>query len=884
MHRLKTIMELILTILIANSIISGCHFGSNEHSFQSHFCENKHRSWIGPDFWSNPLQDWEIKDGKLNCLVSDYNRNVTLLTREIEIIGAQENLSVAVDLGILNSEVLHKKGWAGFRLGVRGQLNDYRDASVHGWGINAGLTTNGHLFIGKWNETNLEEKNTKCLTCIASENARLKLWIQPSDKAYILQLSLWSNNQKLDSLESKGFKAAEINGLLSLEVDFPRPSIGDEFEEYLKINNENRNTPTFWFANWEAKGKGLRYYPTRRFGPILVAQHTLSNGVMKMTAQMPPLADSDSQYVYLDIKKENGNWKRLDKQKIHPMARTATFKVKNWQEERDVPYRISYPFSDILGKTKVDYYEGTIRKNPVDKEEIIVAGFTRNNDLGFPNNELVKHIGAHQPDLLFFSGDQIYESVGGYGHITTPLEKACLDYLRKWYLYGLEYQELLRSIPTISIPDDHDVYHGNLWGAGGKAASKTGDRKDRQDSGGYMMPPRWVNMVQLTQTSHLPDSYDPTPVAQGIDVYYTDMTYGGVSFGIIEDRKFKSAPKNFLPEKAMVKNGWAENPDFRDPKNFNVEGARLLGERQMTFLENWVVDWSGGVWIKVLLSQTIFSTVATLPDSAVSDVVVPTLRIAEKDFYPQNDRPTQDMDSNGWPKDERDRVLKILRKGFAVHLAGDQHLGSTIQYRVESWGDASFDLCVPSVSNYFPRRWFPQNGLVDWIEGTPKNLGKFYDGFGNRMTVFAVANLYYTGLKPSFLYDRAAGYGIIKMNKLTRNVEMANWPRQVDPMEPDAGPYEGWPVPFNQLDNYNRKAVAWLHRLKFNISNPVIHVIEEKNNELVYACRIKGSEFSQKVYNEGIYKIHISYKEKEKEINRIQSMKQKDSKTLEIIL
>src|SRR5665254_11250 len=34
------------------------------------------------------------------------------------------------------------------------------------------------------------------------------------------------------------------------------------------------------------------------------------------------------------------------------------------------------------------YYEGLVKKDPVGKEEIVVAAFTGNNDFGFPNNEI----------------------------------------------------------------------------------------------------------------------------------------------------------------------------------------------------------------------------------------------------------------------------------------------------------------------------------------------------------------------------------------------------------------------------------------------------------------------------------------------------------------
>src|SRR5262249_43450058 len=151
-------------------------------------------------------------------------------------------------------------------------------------------------------------------------------------------------------------------------------------------------------------------------------------------------------------------------------------------------------------------------------------------------------------------------------------------------------------------PDDHDVYHGNVWGAGGKKADGFG--QPGQDSGGYQEPAQWVNMVQRTQTSHLPDPYDPTPVLQEISVYYTEMLYGGVSFAIVEDRKWKSAPKVVIP-KAEIVNGWAQNPQYDAARDGDVAGAQLLGSRQIAFLKHWAQDWSGGAWYKAVVSQTV---------------------------------------------------------------------------------------------------------------------------------------------------------------------------------------------------------------------------------------------------------------------------------------
>ena len=162
----------------------------------------------------------------------------------------------------------------------------------------------------------------------------------------------------------------------------------------------------------------------------------------------------------------------------------------------------------------------------------------------------------------------------------------------------------------MAIPDDHDVYHGNIWGAGGIAAPKAEINYEAQDGGGYKMPASWVNMVQRTQTSHLPDPYDPTPVEQDIGVYYCNLNYAGVSFAILEDRKFKSAPKGLLPE-GQIENGWPQNRDFDAKTQADHPEAKLLGDRQLAFLQDWAGDWSDSVWMKVVLSQTIFANVAT---------------------------------------------------------------------------------------------------------------------------------------------------------------------------------------------------------------------------------------------------------------------------------
>jgi hypothetical protein len=262
--------------------------------------------------------------------------------------------------------------------------------------------------------------------------------------------------------------------------------------------------------------------------------------------------------------------------------------------------------------------------------------------------------------------------------------------------------------------------------------------------------------------------------------------------------------------------------------------------------------------MKVVLSQTIFADVATLPEGSPSGAVIPRLPILKEGEYPENDRPVSDMDSNGWPRSGRDRALCAMRKGFAVHIAGDQHLGSTVQYGVEDFGDAAFALCVPSISNFWPRRWYPAEPGRNRAPGAPRYTGEFEDGFGNKITVHAVSNPRFTGKKPARLYDRAAGYGIARFRRADRSVVFENWPRETDPAQPGAKPYPGWPVRFRQIDNYGREPLAFLPEIRVEgMTDPVVQVWEERSGELVYALRISGRAFRPMIFRDGSYLVRI---------------------------
>ncbi len=336
---------------------------------------------------------------------------------------------------------------------------------------------------------------------------------------------------------------------------------------------------------------------------ICFALYTVHDNILKLTAQLYPLEETDPRTVRLEGKRD-GRWEEIATTKIIMPGWTAPFRVEGWDMSKEVPYRVRHGESAV--------YEGVIRKNPVDKDEFVMAAFTGNSIYPghggtIPKSDIVENLKRLKPDLLFFSGDQVYDHN---------------RHLAYWLKFGRDFGQIIGTTPTVTIPDDHDVGHANLWGASGKQ-SFTGTGND----GGYFKPVEYVKEVERAQTSHLPDPFDPTPIKRGIGVYYTALNWGGISFAIIEDRKFKTGPKGIIPPMGP-RPDHVSDPNY-DPKDLDVPAAKLLGQRQLKFLRNWAGDWRGAE-MKAVLSQTIFCGGAHLHGK-------------------RNNRVLADLDSNGWP-------------------------------------------------------------------------------------------------------------------------------------------------------------------------------------------------------------------------------------------
>ncbi|MEZ5319050.1 MAG: alkaline phosphatase D family protein [Vicinamibacterales bacterium] len=746
--------------------------------------------WAGPEYWANRLQDWRVAGGRVECLLAGRHRTLHLLTHRLGDARAAFVARVTVARAAREGAAQAGRGNAatagavrdttaadrlGLRLGAKGPRDDVRSAAVYGRGLDVGLDGDGRLRIG--DATSGEP--------IAIEGpVRLEVRAEPAGAAFRVSLTATAaaTGAPLATLVAPAVSADALTGTVALlsHVDAADAPVSA--------------AAVAVFTDWALSGPKVEAHPTDAFGPVAFAQYTLHRGTLKLTAQLLPIERMPGHRIVFEVRRD-GAWRPLAEPAIDPISRTAHVRVDDWHDDAAVPYRLRVVLP--VGGTERTYtWDGTVAREPSDRNEVRVATFSCNADHGFPDVDVPPAVAFHRPDLALFLGDQFYEGSGGFGIERAPLERSSLDYLRKWYQFGWSYREIFRHIPSITIPDDHDVYHGNIWGEGGASApTDRGWGYVAQDQGGYKMEPAWVNLVQRCQTSHLPDPYDPTPVAQGIGVYYTHWSYAGLSFAILEDRKFKSAPRHVLPAEARVVNGFATNPAFDLRAHREPPGAELLGARQERFLEAWVDDLSRGAAFRVVVSQTPFCAVHTLPAGSTSDEAVPGLPMPAPGEYVTGDAPAGDMDTNGWPQGPRDAALRIIRRANALHLAGDQHLATVVRYGIDAHDDAGWAFTGPALNNIWPRRWWPPREAGHQpVPGGPAYTGRFEDAFGNRVTVQAAANPRKTGRDPAILHDRVTGYGIVVFDRAAGTVRIECWPRGVDPAKGPGGQYDGWPV------------------------------------------------------------------------------------------
>lgn len=801
--------------------------------------------WLGPGWWANRLHDWRRSDqGDMWCAPAQPFlawRVAHDMVRPLDRDAQRFDFQVKVSLETEDSaKPLAKHSLAGFLLGVghnlpdplaRAMVFDFRRAknatgpypAVVGSGIAAGVSGSGQLRLVDLDHGRVLAEIQVKLT----PGMPLRLSGVRDGDAFQVSLQATSTDGPVE-IRTK-IPAARFHGGIGL-LSHP----GQRSKQHSSLVTR--------FSGYQALA-GTQPTPKAAIGPVVAAQYTVHRGVLKLSAQCMP--QDKGTLATLSLMR-GGKWQDVSTAKLHEVDQLALFRVEKWDSSKAVPYRVSLA---LAGSEKKATYSGTVAAEPEDGQvRLAVLGCIIHRPWGavrdwseslyFPHHDLQKRVAAKKPDLVFFYGDQMYETT------PSPVDRSNYfeDYLYKWLFHCQAFKEMVRHVPSVTIPDDHDVFQGNYWGEGGRKAPD-----NDWNNGGYLHPGAFVAQVHRTQTSHLPDAVEPDCLEQGIPAYHCGWNWGGVSFAILGDRYFKSGPAGHgLPKSGTNRPDHYNNPKF-DTKDLDLPGLQLLGEPQERFLAQWAADWSDGAQMKAVLSQSPFGNCATHHAG--------TYLIA-------------DLDSNGWPQSGRNRALELLRSARSVHIAGDQHLSTMVQHGIENHGDAVYGFTAPAVSNAYARAYYPALKSNYYQSAPPKPdqyLGERLDGFKNKVTFLAVANPdtrsegpYHTDKRAALNYQ-VPGFGIVDFDTRQQTSTFYSHPRsEVVAARLKGGTYPGWPVTVRAADNDGRKPVGELLRVTGvdGIERPVVRVYGP-DGRLQWARRMTSGAFTVPAYARGEHRIEV---------------------------
>lgn len=263
-----------LFFLLSTSCIS-----KKENSVVFEFSNDLERIWVGPDFWANRLQDWQINDGKLVCTTSSNNRNIQLLTYHLDTTSI--SFKIRTTLGF-TGKAREKSGWIGIRFATKGIFNDYRDDAIYGNGIDVGITTNNTFFIGESNVAFEYDSN--------EQGYILELEGNEIEDDFIIRGSILDTNslKVLASISLDTYNAEDIFGNIGFV---------SSFQDEISFNNDT----SAWFFDISLDGDKIVSQPDHSYGPVLFTQYTLSKETLKLSAQFPPVSSSDNKIATFEI-------------------------------------------------------------------------------------------------------------------------------------------------------------------------------------------------------------------------------------------------------------------------------------------------------------------------------------------------------------------------------------------------------------------------------------------------------------------------------------------------------------------------------------------------------------------------------------------------------
>lgn len=685
------------------------------------------RRWLGEHLWGNRLQDWQVRDGALvyTAQPSSSMRNVHLLSRRLGHDNAAFVMQTEVEFAHVPATQA-RDGMVGFHFGAgQDYLGDVAAAMVQGMpGLGGGMLAAVDIAAGgrahfRDMETqthvalapviDAEQRTTGSVTAQRSGRRLLRLEATPDGPATCrLEFSsLTADGTLIERVMLPGVPADRLVGNVALVAG--GGPVGCEVR----------------FHDWLIGGERFVESGTR-FGPFAGVLYSRVGSRVRIGVQLVPLGvlgvPVDDFTIKLELREDRSRWGSAATSALvsGPDYHTV-LDLDSLESDRATEARVRlvdldgveyvYPFSirpeptgrltlaalACMGQIVGWAHRPTPETGP---DQVPIGRWTQAGVL-WPFASDVDAIIGQDPDIVFFTGDQIYEGTPtGVAAGGAPYE----DYLYKFLLWHWAFQPVTRTRPSILQTDDHDVYHPDLFGQ-----DRMGNAGRDQD-GGFHRDAAFVECVQKTMTGHMPDPLEGPSLNTGLSNYYTSFDYGGVGFFVLEDRKFKRGPRT-------------EDPDY--PETF-------LGDRQLGHLRRWART-HGNHQVKCAVAQTIYAGMSLTFQGTFA----------------------WDCDPNAIYVDERDEIVRMLGDAGALLVCGDQHLATFARLGVPASRDADYrplpeeymngcyQLATPAMGNVFWRWFWPAEGVRELgpaDPAAPSYVGGFRDFFGNPYTMLAVAN------------------------------------------------------------------------------------------------------------------------------------------------
>ena len=248
------------------------------------------RPWIGPEFWTNPLMNWELSDGRIENTHGGWVNEVHSLTHQLR--EGDGTFHMSVRLGLLEDPPRsHQElGFAGFKIGAVGHRNDYRANILHGLQngfcrelmqrppVMAGIVSDGRLLVGS-------RLSNRRLTAEQMKNAVLKLDVKVVGSNVKTRLSVWHADREIAVLEATREREALL-GNVAIACHGLNPP--ENFNRDGRVIDHAR----FWFSEWQLSGNNVEASPGQTIGPILWSQYTLHENTLKLMAFFVPMEDA----------------------------------------------------------------------------------------------------------------------------------------------------------------------------------------------------------------------------------------------------------------------------------------------------------------------------------------------------------------------------------------------------------------------------------------------------------------------------------------------------------------------------------------------------------------------------------------------------------------